>query len=177
MGLLGERGVANSFVSSKERKNDIIYTPKAFVDKALKTIPFVVDDKVLDPFYGKGVWYDNYPEFVKKDFTEIQPPYQKDFFEYEDKVDWCVSNPPFSKLNEVLDHTLKISQKGFAYVMASHNITVKRMQKIKDAGFGLTGFAYFFVKDWFGFPCVFLIFEKDKDSILLFDVESYTLEQ
>lgn len=175
---MGERGVvAKSYQSSKERKNDIIYTPKQLALNCINSVPFVAGDKVLDPFYGKGVWYDNYPDFVDKDFTEIRPPHETNFFTYDQEVDWCVSNPPFSKLNRVFEKSIEVSRKGFAYIMAGHNITKKRMQMVNEANFGLTGIAYFFVPEWFGFPCIFVIFEKDKPGIELFECRNYSFDE
>lgn len=178
MGCVGERSiVSKSLSNSKERKNDIIYTPDKLAQVCVDSVPFVVNDKVLDPFYGSGAFYNKFPDYVDKSFTEIQPPFNKDFFDYDQEVDWCVSNPPFSKLNKVFEKSIEISRKGFAYITASHNITNNRMAMLRNANFGLTGFAFFFVPEWFGFPCMFTIWEKNKPSIELFECRKYSFDE
>lgn len=84
-------------------KNDIVYTPKNISEKIIKY--FNPTGKYLDPCKGDGAFYD----FVscEKDWCEIQNG--KDFFEYNKKVDWIISNPPFSVFDDFLKHSFEIS--------------------------------------------------------------------
>ena len=90
----------------KETKNDIFYTPSDLVDDCVKLIKIAKSDTLLDPFYGDGAFYSKYPETNKKDWCEIEKGV--DFFKYNKKVDWVISNPPFSKLTKVLNHCSEI---------------------------------------------------------------------
>lgn len=98
--------------------NDKIYTP---VETA-KTIisKFDLYGKVLDPFRGGGAFYDNYPNTVTKDWCEID--LGKDFFEYNEKVDWIVSNPPYSIFGEVLKHSMELAD-NIVYLIPLNKLT------------------------------------------------------
>lgn len=85
-----------------------------------------------------------------------------------DEVDWIITNPPYSILDEWIEHSCKLSQKGFAYLIGLNNITAKRLEKCEDCGFGLTNIHIFKVYDWFGMSS-FLIFEREKKSIVTYD--------
>tara|TARA_R100001463_G_C3482146_1_gene217049 strand:+ start:354 stop:869 length:516 start_codon:yes stop_codon:yes gene_type:complete len=165
--------ISKSLKNSKDNPNDIIYTPKELAKNCINSFTLEKDDIVLDAFYGQGIFYNNYPSYVKKEFTEIEQPYNKDFFKYNNKVDWIITNPPFSKINDVLEHTINITNKGFGYILAAHNLTEKRVKYINDNGYGITGFAFYWVKDWFGFPCIFIKVEKNKPNNFLFDIKNY----
>jgi hypothetical protein len=165
--------LSKSLKNSLNKPNDVIYTPKELAINCINSFELSSYDLVLDAFYGKGIFYDNYPNYVKKEFCEIEAPHNKDFFKYDKKVDWIITNPPFSKVNLVLEHTFKIVDKGFGYILASHNLTEKRVKMINSNGFGITGFAFYWVKEWFGYPCIFIKCEKNKDNNFLFAIKNY----
>jgi hypothetical protein len=98
--------------------NDKIYTP---IDTA-KTIigKFDLYGKVLDPFRGDGAFYNNYPETVEKDWCEID--LGKDFFDYTEKVDWIVSNPPYSIFGPVIEHSMEIAD-NIVYLIPLNKLT------------------------------------------------------
>ena len=152
----------------KHRVNakDKFYTPLDLAKELIEIFPFGEGDLVLDPCYGKGVFYENYPSYVRKEFCEID--LDIDFFKFNSKVDWCVSNPPYSLLDKWLKKTCEISNKGFGYLVGLHNITAKRMELCNKYGFGLTKLHLFKVYKWFGMSC-FSIFEKDKDNIISYN--------
>ena len=97
----------------------------------------------------------------------------KDFFNYTNKIDWIISNPPFSILNNVLDHCSLISKKGFGLIMLSTALTIPRINKMKQKGFKITKLLYFQVKKWFGFTCVFVVFSKTGDEIFNIEPKKY----
>jgi hypothetical protein len=74
--------------------SDIVYTPHwCALDMILHFKPV---GKVLDPCSGKGVFYDLLDG--EKDFCEIS--HGKDFFNYFEKADWIISNPPYTQLRQ-----------------------------------------------------------------------------
>ena len=82
------------------------------------------------------------------------------FFDYHQKVDWIISNPPFSKLTKVLNHCAEICDKGFGLIMLSMHLNPKRILDLSNKGFNLTNMHLLKVKKWIGFPCFFLVFSK-----------------
>lgn len=114
-------------------KNDKCYTPFPIAKKIIEMFQFNDDDLVLDPFRGKGAFYDNYPDYVYKDWCEIDDG--RDFFNYHKKVDWIISNPPYSILDEVLEHSFEIAENVVYLVPLSKVFTsLKRIRGILAYG-------------------------------------------
>ncbi len=88
-----------------EKPNDKVCTPLPVAKQIIDLFP--IEGKVLDGFKGKGAFYNQLPETVEKDWCEIDEG--RDFFEYHEKVDWIISNPPYSILDEVFEHSFEIA--------------------------------------------------------------------
>jgi hypothetical protein len=160
-------------IKHRQKPNDVIYTPrdlaKTLVDKVSPKIK--LGDIVLDPFKGGGAFYDHFffqpPEKGgRNDWCEIEQG--RDFFEWDEQVDWCISNPPWSLVDDVLKHTCEVSRKGFAYLLNNHGCTPRRLEICENAGFGLTKMHLCKVFEWYGIAA-FCVFEKDKESIIEYD--------
>jgi len=150
--------------SIKNRKSpfDIIYTPKPVALKMIDMCDLKEGDTILDPSYGGGVFYDNLPEYVNKEWCEIEKG--KDFFEYDKKVDCIIGNPPYSLWNQWLQHTMNLTDK-FCYIFGNLNFTDKRIRNIIDNGYGITKFHLLKIDWWFS-PSYLVVFEKNKPSIM-----------
>ena len=140
-----------------ERKScstDIVYTPKEIAKAIIDSLPIKAGETVLDPFYGKGAFYEQFPETVKKEWCEIEKG--KDFFDYDKKVDWIISNPPYSTFNEVVKHSYEIAD-NVVYLMPLCKAcsSLKRIKMIKEYG-GIKEIYYIGASKCgfpFGFPC------------------------
>ena len=152
----------------RSTKNDCIYTPKPLADLAISYCNILPTDIVLDPCSGGGVFFDNLPDCDKR-WCEIEK--DKDFFEFTEKVDWVVGNPPFSIWNKWLKHTVEICDK-FCYIIGSLNVIPNRLKLIQDAGFGITVYHLVKVYWWFS-PVVILVAERGKTSIINFTSEVF----
>ncbi len=141
--------------------NDVIYTPLNVAKKMIDMCEITDNMKVLDPSKGGGVFYDNLPN-CKKDYCEILE--NKDFFDYNEKVDLVIGNPPYSLWTKWIDHTLKITDK-FCYIMGCFNFTDRRVKHILDNGFGITKFHILKIDWWFS-PSFIVVFERNKNSII-----------
>lgn len=86
--------------------NDDIMTPEYIAKKIIEQLPLRLDDIILDPFRGEGAFYNNFPCGFKE-WCEIKEG--RDFFDFKGKVDWIISNPPYSKFTEVMQHSYKIA--------------------------------------------------------------------
>jgi len=73
--------------------NDDFYTPVELAKKCINMIDFSTGDLVLDNAKGKGVFYNNYPDIIEKEWCEIKE--DKDFLKRLEKVDWIVTNHPY----------------------------------------------------------------------------------
>ena len=89
--------------SRKVTPNDLIMTKP-------ETAKFIIDyfkptGKILEPCRGTGSFYDQFEG--DKDWCEISEG--KDFLKYNKKVDWIITNPPFSIFDDFLLQSLKVS--------------------------------------------------------------------
>ena len=82
--------------------NDVVYTPNSVA----KTIidHFQPTGVILDPCRGDGAFHRHMPG---SHYCEIAEG--KDFFKWTDKVDWIVSNPPYSVYRDWLLHSFKVA--------------------------------------------------------------------
>lgn len=114
-------------------KNDLVYTPE---DIAIKIINhFSPKGKILDPSKGKGVFYNNYPKGCEKYWCEINEG--KDFFNYQEKVDWIITNPPWSLMRQFLEKGYDISNNIVYLSTLTHFCTKKRLKIMKEKGFDI----------------------------------------
>lgn len=138
-----------AFVKGKigNSTTDKVYTPsnisKLIIDK------FPLNGKVLDAFKGKGSFYDNYPDNVEKDWCEIDEG--KDFFEYNEHVDWIITNPPYSIYDEVMKHSMEIAD-NIVYLLPLSKVvsSLGRIKKIFE--FGGVPYIYIIGASRCGFP-------------------------
>jgi hypothetical protein len=152
--------VAKSIQDRKTPK-DVFFTPKSLALEMIEMCNITPDMSVLDPCRGGGIFYDNLPD-CNKDWCEITDG--KDFFDYKDRVDLVISNPPFSMWNKWLEHTCEITDK-FCYVMGVINLTDHRIRELHKKGFGITAIRYSAVEWWFCHS-VIIIVERNKPSII-----------
>ncbi len=84
---------------------DVVYTPRPLAKRIIDH--FAPTGRVLEPCKGDGAFFDQFPDTCEKDWCEIS--LGRDFFDYNEKVDWIITNPPYSTYNEFLNHALSIA--------------------------------------------------------------------
>ena len=149
----------------KHRKvpNDEFYTPRILAEKLFRMVPTSNDDVVMDNAYGTGNFY----------FGGLK---SKDFFNDNREVDWYITNPPYSCIEEWLDKSCQ-AKKGFAYLLGLHNLTPRRIEICERNGFYITKIFLCKVFKWFGISA-FVVWEKKKKGIIDYDrVVYYPLAQ
>jgi hypothetical protein len=158
-------------IKNRTTPNDVFYTPLPLVKVHLDLIAEYVkpDDRWFDPFFGQGAYYNNYPT-ENKDFTEIA--LDKDFFTYDKEVDVICSNPPFSCMQRVLEHSITLKPRVISYIMGSMNLTPKRIEIMNNNGYGLVKLHMCNVFNWFSMTLltVFVLGEK---NCVLYDRTTY----
>lgn len=165
-------------IQNRDFSNDEFYTPTGLAKKLIEQCKVNNDSSILDPFYGLGAFFKNYPINEKNDWYEIN--LGKDFFKKDIEFDWIISNPPFSNLTKTIEHTLKVCKIGFAYIIPTYSLTAHRLKMINSYGFYLNKIIFFDnPKDWgIGFQMCFVIFTKQKnDSIKLLNSDNTIQER
>jgi hypothetical protein len=141
-------------------------TPRALARLCISLVPAVAGQEWCDPFRGGGAFFDQFPLVVVRSWTEIKDG--RDFFDSTTRADWLVSNPPYSRVDEVLDHSARLAQVGFAYLLAAHAVTPARLARMEMAGFGLERLLLTKVFRWYGMSA-FVVFRRGAASIIAFD--------
>ncbi len=136
--------------------NDKVYTPEFIVDEVLDIYLPLVDksDSVLEPFKGGGAFYDKLPE-GRTDWCEIDVGV--DFMEYNKKVDWIITNPPYSIFKGVLPKMLEVADNIVIVIPVNKLLSsMPRLMDIKRAGCNIKKVHYLGsgrqLKFPFGFP-------------------------
>jgi hypothetical protein len=84
-------------------KNDVVFTPDWLAKKIVSM--FNINGIVLEPCKGEGVFLKYLPE--NTEWCEIADG--KNFYDYNKKVNWIVTNPPYSDFNRFLEHSFELA--------------------------------------------------------------------
>ena len=158
-------------------KDGFHYTPKEITKELIKDIDFVDNETVLETCRGGGAFYDILPDNIVKDWCEIDMG--RDFFEYNNKVDISIANPPYrieidgERKNAIIkwmDHQFSITNKECWYLLNGKcwsSITPIRLKKWKLLGWNMCFMRILNIKKWYG-RYYWVCFSKSKPSIINF---------
>lgn len=147
--------------------DDRVYTPDDLARRIVSHFnPF--GKKCLDPCKGKGAFIRAFENCgINPDWCEIDEG--RDFFEYDKKVDWIISNFPWSLHREFIKHSMEISDNIVTLVTIHHVISLKaRLRDIKEMGFYVREILYIkedeYPEDWpkSGFALAAIHLNKNK---------------
>ena len=113
-------------------EKDLVMTPEYLAKEIIEH--FNPIGKILDPSRGEGVFYDNYPT-DNKDWCELGE--NKDFLTYSDKVDWIITNPPWSLMQKFLKHGMEIADNIVYLTTINHYTTKKRIREMREHDFSV----------------------------------------
>lgn len=85
-------------------KNDVVFTPDWLAKYIVQSLP--IEGKILEPCKGEGAFLKYLP--AGTEWCEITEGVN--FFDYDKKVDWIVTNPPYSDFNRFLSHSFELSE-------------------------------------------------------------------
>lgn len=148
-------------IKHREIPNDEFYTPQELADKLVSMVP-IETNIVCDNAYGTGVFY----QALRKTSAAIVQKCDKkqDFLKWTTKQHWFITNPPYSNLDEWLEHSCKYATKGFAYLLGIHNLTPRRIELCESYGFYIRRIHFCKVFKWFGISAFIIWEKKDKKS-------------
>lgn len=150
-------------------------TPNELAEKLIKFVPLVDNDCILEPFKGEGAFYNNFPQFTKNNWCEIEEGIDFKDFDYDkNKIDWVISNPPFrletpdkkrtNSFYYILDFFLTRVNKGIAFLGNDYclgSLTPKRINDLNNKGFYINKIFVCNVRKWRG-RYYFIIISKTK---------------
>lgn len=110
--------------------DDVVQTPS---DLALRIVEhFKPAGKILEPCRGEGNFWQYLP---RADWCEISEG--RNFFNYAKKVDWIITNPPWSQIRNFLQHSMKVADDIVFLMTVNHVWTKARVRDIYSSGFGI----------------------------------------
>ena len=155
---MGINGPTQPNRTGKGTANDVVMTPESTAKRIIEY--YNPQGLVLEPCKGTGMFYNNFPG--DKDWCEISEG--KDFFNYNKKVDWIITNPPFSiydlflfKSFEIADNVVFFCPLNKAFKSQKVDKTIQEYGGLKEiihmGGGGKHGFP-------FGFPVGCLYYQR-----------------
>jgi hypothetical protein len=147
--------------------NDVFLTPLSVIKIHLELIkPYInKNDLWFDPFYGTGNYYNSFPT-ENKCFTEIS--LNKDFFDFNEKIDIICSNPPYSCIDKVLEKSVELNPRIISYLIGFGNLTTKRIEYMNKHGYNLVVFHLTKVYKWYGMSLI-VVFIKEGTNCISYD--------
>lgn len=117
---------------------DMVFTPRLLAKEIIENFnPYGL---TLDPCKGDGSFYDQ----VRGDKVWCELSEGKDFFTWTEKVDWIITNPPWSKMRSFLSHSYTLTNNIVLLCTLTHFCTTARLREMRQAGFGF--------KEFYGVP-------------------------
>ena|SRR5271157_4213427 len=115
--------------------NDKVYTPDDLALKIVRHFKSQIKGRVLEPCVGGGAFVRALQkEGIKP--IELELDRGLDFFEWNGKVDWVITNPPWSKARAFAIHAYAVSHDVVFLITLNHFTALKaRFRDMKEAGF------------------------------------------
>ena len=143
-------------------KNDVVFTPDWLAEKICSM--FNIQGLILEPCKGEGAFLRYLP--LNTEWCEIAEG--KNFFDYNKKVDWIVTNPPYSDFNRFLKHCFDLAENIILLVPIAK--LFKSMGTLKEV-FNFGNFVEIHTLPAskagfpFGFPCAIYYIKKNYDGL------------
>ncbi len=110
--------------------NDDVQTPVELAEALVAH--FQPTGKILEPCRGDG----NFLRFLPgAQWCEIKEG--RDFMDWNDKVDWIITNPPWSQIRAFMAHAMRVSDHVVFLLTINHIWTKARIRDMLAAGFGI----------------------------------------
>jgi hypothetical protein len=130
--------MGRQLIPTNTKREDCIQTPRRVAGALIQH--FYPTGKILEPCKGEGNFIKEIEEGIDQDFYELdwcEIIDGKDFFNYNKKVDWIITNPPYSKLRRFLQHSLEIADNIVFLTTINHLWLRARIRDIEEADFGI----------------------------------------
>jgi len=83
--------------------NDVVFTPDWLAKQICEMFP--ISGRVLEPCKGEGAFL----QYLPKDTEWCEIAENKNYYDFNNKVDWIVTNPPYSDYNRFLEHSFNLA--------------------------------------------------------------------
>ena len=125
-----------SLIPTTKDRNDCIETPLEYAKMIVKH--FKPKGLILEPCSGKGNFLKALEGYIQNEhilWCEIKKG--KDFFDFNEKVDWIITNPPYSKMRVFMQKAMDVSDNVVFLTTINHLWLKARLRDVKEKGFGI----------------------------------------
>jgi hypothetical protein len=157
--------ISSHKIKKRNKPKDIFITPLELSKSHIDMIEYNDNEIWLDPCKNNGSYYNQFPN-NNKDYCEILE--NKDFFNYNKKVDIIIQNPPYSLIDKWIDKNIELKPRIISLLIGINNLTARRIEKLNNNGYGLIKLRMLKVWSWFGMSII-VLFEKNKENIIEID--------
>lgn len=123
--------------------NDDVQTPLPLARQLVNH--FHPAGRILEPCCGEGAFLKALQEHIRSgsatgawatvQWAEIKQG--RDFYAWQEPVDWIITNPPWSQIRHFLQHAMEVADHVVFLITINHVWTKARLRDVKAAGFGL----------------------------------------
>ena len=110
------------------RSDDVVQTPLEMAERIVRH--FKPTGVVLEPCRGEGNFLRCLPS--GSPWCEIKEG--RDFFDWRGRVDWIVTNPPWSQIRPFLQHAMTVAENIVFLMTVNHLWTRARVRDVRAAG-------------------------------------------
>lgn len=148
------------------KSDDVVMTPPNLAKRLIKH--FNPTGYGLEPCRGTGnIW----SQLENADWCEIAEG--RDFYEYNNRVDYVFTNPPWSHIRKFLQHSYTITDNVYILCTVNHLWTKSRLRDMTNAGFGIKEVCIFETPKNFpqsGFQCGMIYLKKGHNGEIKFSI-------
>ena len=152
-------------IKNRDKPNDVFITPLRLSKYHIDMIKHKENDTWYDPFMNNGSYFNQFPNDNKL-WSEILE--NKDFFDFNEKVDIICSNCPYSFIDKILEHSVFLKPRIISYLIGINNLTPKRIEYMENNGYFITNIHLCKVFKWYGMSSI-IVWQKNKKSIISYD--------
>lgn len=164
----------------KNKPNDRVYTPLRLVNTHIDYIKDLIEfgDVIYEPFAGDGRYVKALREkFPNNQIEQTEIDNGENFFEFNESVDVIISNPPYSCMDKVLEHSIKLKPRIISYLIGFINFTPKRILYMNDNGYFLEKIFICKVREWFSLTSIVVFSNKINKNCIDFDRVEYNIKK
>jgi len=118
-------------IPTNTKREDCVQTPIEYAKAIVKH--FNPQGKILEPCKGEG----NFLKVLPDDTIWCEILEGKDFMDYSGKVDWIITNPPYSKMRKFMQKSMDVSDNVVFLTSINHLWLKARLRDVFERSFGI----------------------------------------
>ena len=141
--------MARKLIPTNTKREDCVMTPMSLAEALVEE--FKPYGKILEPCEGTGNFVKaiRFKTHVKHSIQTCEISKGIDFFDFKDKVDWIITNPPYSKMRDFIKHSMEVADNIVFLTTINHLWLKARIRDIEKSSFGIKEILIFETPDSF----------------------------